>query len=619
MGNSLKNISVKISKIEDKTKQYVDILYRCGLILYMAYLAMSMTMSFIYSVSVIMQRVGIVLLLLVCIYRTVFEFFRNIKLAIFSVLLVLFSFIISFISPYMDTFPFTAMAIVGAIGISADQILIVGIIGNLIMIFNNVLMTLTTGYNSLQARDFFYFGNNSFYVSKINNLSSTDLAAHHFWIITAYLWVRGHKISWGEIFALGSVNILIYSLTGSNTSFLCISLVLLIALCMKIRDALINKKKITDTDITKTNIKSTSGVFEWCKNAAVFLCRYSFVFFSIIMIILTVAYNNQSQLMNIINVLLHGRLGLGYRGFVEYGVHIISPGVPSYGMDSSAEGFYNFLDCSYINILLRYGILLLVFYVGLMTLIQLKHKKYVYGVLLLSVCALSCIEEHHLIELPYNFFPLLLFADFEDKHINTVFRKTKINKKYALNIGSTVLCVSLLFASIILNLPRYNKIKELDHLDDQADKIYQQLQNNIDPLVESGYWCQATDSMNSKEFGDVLEKPSDFKAVTGFDWDETTKDPKVHSFYSVYYDSYMDLSVQNDVLKLIINDEIKQLVGDGSVLIEYDVSAGKVYSVWYAESTGCRFIDGGRTSDRIARLSDNTLIPEGYSTGEYDE
>lgn len=619
MNEAFLNLSHRIKAIDSKFCKYIDIIYRCGLILYIAYMAMSMTMRCVYDVSILMQRVGTVLLLLVCIYRIVFELFRNIKLAFFSILLVLFSYIFSYFSPNMYTFPFTAMAIVGAIGISADQILLVGIIGNLIMVFNNVLMTLTTGYNSLQARDFFYFGHNSFYVSKINNLSSTDLAAHHFWIIAAYLWVRGYKITWGEIFALSSLNIFIYSLTGSNTSFLCISLVLLIAFCIKIKSALINKKNLADTVIAKTNNKVDSGVFEWFKNAVVFLCRYSFVFFSIIMIILTVAYNNQSKLMNFINVLLHGRLGLGYRGFVEYGVHLVSPGVPSYGMDSSAEGFYNFLDCSYINILIRYGIILLVFYVGLMTLIQLKHKKYVYGVLLLSVCALSCIEEHHLIELPYNFFPLLLFADCEDKHINTVLRKTKINKKYALNIGSTVLCVSFLFASIYLNLPRYYKIKELDRLDDQADKIYQQLQNNIDPLVESGYWCQATDSMNSKEFGEVLEKPSDFKAVTGFDWDETTKDPKLHSFYSVYYDSYMDLSVQNDVLNLIINDEIKQLVGDGSVLIEYDVSAGKVYSVWYAESTGCRFIDGGRTSDRIARLSDNALILEGYSTGEYDE
>ena len=120
--------------------------------------------------------------------------------------------------------------------------------------------------------------------------------------------------------------------------------------------------------------------------------------------------------------------------------------------------------------------------------------------------------------------------------------------------------------------------------------------------------------MNSVEYGDLLERPDDFKTVTGTYWDEAIKDPKKHSFYSVYYDSNNDQ--QYDVLELLINDEIKNMVGEGSLVIEYDVVAGEIYSVWYSEESGCSIIPGGRKADRAARLKDDITILEGYSTGD---
>ena len=56
------------------------------------------------------------------------------------------------------------------------------------------------------------------------------------------------------------------------------------------------------------------------------------------------------------------------------------------------------------------------------------------------------------------------------------------------------------------------------------------------------------------------------------------------------------------------------MIGDGSVVIEYDVITGKLYSIWFAESSGCYAISGGRNTDRVERLREN-VIPEGYYAG----
>ena len=62
-------------------------------------------------------------------------------------------------------------------------------------------------------------------------------------------------------------------------------------------------------------------------------------------------------------------------------------------------------------------------------------------------------------------------------------------------------------------------------------------------------------------------------------------------------------------------DDVKALIGNGSVIIEYDVITGKLYSVWYCESTGCYAFDEGRRSDRAGRLKSDVYRVEGYYTG----
>ena len=94
------------------------------------------------------------------------------------------------------------------------------------------------------------------------------------------------------------------------------------------------------------------------------------------------------------------------------------------------------------------------------------------------------------------------------------------------------------------------------------------------------------------------------------------KDPKEHAFYSVSYDTSYAGSDEKSIVDILINDEVKSLIGDGSIVIEYDVVKGKVYSVWYSETPGCYVIPGGRRTDRAGRFRTDVKNVEGYSTGK---
>ena len=112
--------------------------------------------------------------------------------------------------------------------------------------------------------------------------------------------------------------------------------------------------------------------------------------------------------------------------------------------------------------------------------------------------------------------------------------------------------------------------------------------------------------------------PDDYETVTGDSWNDVTSDPKTHSYYSIYYSAQESDASADPILELLITDDVKDLVGNGSIIIEYDVISGDLYSVWYAEAPGCYVIEDGRRSDRAGRFRSDVKLVEGYSTGVAD-
>ena len=620
MGGSLKDLVKKINDVGDKTKKIADIVYLFGLVFFLSAEACRSSRVVYVDFVKIFLMVGSAILFITGVYRIFFTLFKNWKLGVLAVAVVIFGFVYSGAAPEATDFTIVAFAIVGAIGVCADHILVIGIVSTFLLIVNNVFMEISGGtdlmFNGMGGNDFFFLGDNVFYFSLMNNCSSTDFASHYMWLAAAFLWYRGYKITWGEIFAIASLDVLIYSFTGSNTTLIGISLLLVFALIIKLW-VMFKTNGIAD----KMGVagKIANGIKEFF----VFCSRLSFLIFAAVTICLAYLYSVDNPITYRLNNILHLRLSLGHRGIVEHGLHLFASGVPIYGMFSSADGYYNFLDCSYISILVVCGILPLAFYLLSMTVIQFRHKKFAYGAVILAVCALSCIEEQHLSEIHLNYFLLLLFADMNlnkktDLTAPSDKKAIKLEasiKKYA-NIAGGVVSVLLVFVAVLVNYPRFETVKEFDRLDAKASDIYASIQNNIDKAVSDNSWESKTAALSSLGYGIVMDEPDDYYSVTGSTWASMTKDPKKHAYYTVYYDSANDLSSGNSILNVLITDDVKAKIGSGSVLIEYDVAAGKVYSVWYSDNKGCYEIEGvgARNSSREARLKYD--VPnEGYYAG----
>ena len=604
LNSSSKQLNFNLTDIGKKTKKAVDIIFVIAVFLFIASYACKLTMSYFPIIDTLYVS-GTIGLSIIALYRVFFAYFEDKKKVVLPLLAIVFGAVFNYVTGN-NIVLLAATAAIAGMGVSADKILISGICGNLVMICNNIYVTLMSGYGLFvadnQERQYIFLGDNTFSVSKMNNFSSTDFGAHYFWIIAPYLWVRGKKITWGEIFGLAGLNIFIYTLTAAKTALLCIFILIFCAFVMKIWPLISKNIKPKATE-AKENI--FVRIFNVC-------VKFSYVIFSAFCILFSALFTVSSPLFMTLNDLLHRRLSLAKRGMLEHGIHLFSSGIQNYGMDSSADGFYNFLDCSYINLLILYGVLVLLFYLLCMTSIQIKHKKYIYGAVILAVCAFSCIEEHHLAELPYNMFMLILFADFDiDKKLNPPVDKKIKNIK---NLSCFGFCAVFIAMSVMNYYSKYKAVKELDRLDSRAGEIYMAVQSNIDTLTADGSWETITSDMESCDYGQKITRFGDFADVTGVHWHEVNLDPKVHSFYAVSYDSLIPESSAS-IIDIMLSDNVKALIGSGSVIIEYDVITGKLYSVWYCESTGCYAFDEGRRADRAGRLKDDVSRVEGYYTG----
>ena len=614
MGSISSDNRVKNFSFTDKTKRIFDVVYITALVLYVACYACNQTAAAFPFLNLIFG-ISSFCLMVVAVFRLIIVMLSNKDNLLFSIVIGIAAFMLmalygfSLVNGEHSFITVVPFALIGAMGLKADYVLFAGIGGNVLLILFNACNTLVTGnglsYSEMTARDFFYLGDNAFYVPQFNCYSSTDLAAHYFWIIAAYLWIRGRKITWLEILAIGALDIFVYSVTGSNTSLLTISMVLVFAIFLRFC--------VSFNMLQTPESGSGDTIFRGRLSRVVsFLACYSFVIIAAICIGLAACYNTGSPLMFRLDQILHNRIAYGFRGLMEYGVHFVAEDSPTIAMCSSADGFYFYLDSSYLSLLIRYGVLFLVVYLAGMTFIQNKYKKYTYGALILAVCALSCIEEPHLNELPYNFFILLLLADKNiDNKLCVADSDSKKKKGTILKVCSIVLSVALLFGVIYVNVPRFKAVKKLDSLDETTAQIYKHVQANIELAQYTGAWDELISASDSYGFGDVLSEPSDYSEVTGISWVDAISNPMEHAYYYVTYESGGDNAA---IVNLLIGGEIKDIVGDGSLVIEYDLSSAKVYSVWYSESSGCKAIEGGRDYTRSERLR-NDVVPTGYYAG----
>lgn len=151
----------------------------------------------------------------------------------------------------------------------------------------------------------------------------------------------------------------------------------------------------------------------------------------LIAIYIHVGYNSASALWVKLNDGLSGRLQLGQSAFQKYGVPLFGQKITwvGYGM-GAVVGEYNYVDCSYMQILIQYGLIALIIVIALYTFmmyVAVKQKDFYLQTILFFILVLS-ITEPRLLDLNFNVFPILAMSFFAVKERAAMYQDAPVWK-----------------------------------------------------------------------------------------------------------------------------------------------------------------------------------------------
>lgn len=175
--------------------------------------------------------------------------------------------------------------------------------------------------------------------------------------------------------------------------------------------------------------KSLIAKFTWC------IDQLLTVFMGIcagIIIWMSFKCSDEYPLLQKIDSIISGRLTLAQRAFHEYGIKYFGTAfdMVGFGSETVRRSGYNFVDSSFCLILVRYGMAVLAAVLVIYFLVERKALRSGKRKLMVAFALISIhsVIEHHLLELAYNPFLLLAFADISPESDGQVQAKKKITR-----------------------------------------------------------------------------------------------------------------------------------------------------------------------------------------------
>lgn len=227
----------------------------------------------------------------------------------------------------------------------------------------------------------------------------TDFAAYIFYDAIAYIYIRGRKIKYFELAVLFAAGVGVYLITDARLNSICIIMAVCIFTYLKIREDY-GKKIGKNYEINKV----------WS-----ILLALSPVICGAFMVSCSILYSSSSWITDLLDRILNYRLYQGNKaidilGFTLWGQYIPMQG---YGGTTDMPKHYFFLDSSYINIVMQYGLLIfgLILFIWIIISFRARKEKNWIFLWIVAIISVQCMIEHHMIEIAYNPFILAVFAD----------------------------------------------------------------------------------------------------------------------------------------------------------------------------------------------------------------
>ncbi len=253
----------------------------------------------------------------------------------------------------------------------------------------------------------------------------TDFAAHVFFCVLIAFYLGCNHLRWFHYFLTCVLAGVVFYFCNAKLDTTCI---LIVVVLFGIHNIL--KKQSMNEQSDKKEVGLTSNLFEvnyfkWTKAyccwkkicVCVGICIMPIL--AILAFMLSYQYNSSNEIMVNIDAFSTGRVSISNIGLREYGVKLFGQDIPMVGFGGTTEApkDYFFIDCSYLNILLRYGIIFLVFILVVYSYICIKNRDNTEFLFLIIILAISSIIDHHLLETAYNPFGFALFAHTKIKQL----------------------------------------------------------------------------------------------------------------------------------------------------------------------------------------------------------
>ena len=322
---------------------------------------------------------------------------------------------LSFLAIYKITrdinLPIMAYLVIGAYGVSFRKIISVyTAIGIPLLLF--CIVASQTGLAPDLVYDMTWSGRGLRHSFGI--IFPTDFAAHVTYLVLGWGWLRGRKLTWAELGAFAFCTWAVYHFCNARAGTVSLLVFTVLCVCTKLY------VQFVQWDSLRPALQKGISV---AGKAIQLLSGHAILLLSLVMLVLTRGYSD-SAFMQKMNHLFSNRLSLGRMALEQYDVPLFGQEVIMQGAgysETSPLGYYFYIDCSYIKMLVCYGLVVSIFIWMAYTLLGHRAVKAhdIYLIWVIGVIGLHCTMEHHLMEIAYNPFLLAAFAEWQRKETTT--------------------------------------------------------------------------------------------------------------------------------------------------------------------------------------------------------
>lgn len=322
---------------------------------------------------------------------------------ILFILLVIGSFIIARRYSGVDALLETGFLIAGANDIDYRKILKVYLIVEIPM----TICTMIAGYTGVITNLVYHRGEQV--RMSFGFVYPTDFAAGIIFMVTAWVVLRQVRCTWIEIGLMIISVVLFEKYCDVRNSEIVMMILIICVVYLKIRNKLAAKKGKEYTQSLLLKI----------------LCLVAPYGLAGFMILVSRFYRPDIEWMAKLNTLFSTRLSLGKEVFDRYDIQIWGQDIPMRGNGGSTEvvADYFFIDSSYVNILMRLGLVAFILVMLIISIIMIKSLNHPYMLMAMAIVCIHSVMEHHMFEVYYDVFLMLPLAKFDVKDIGKRQRK----------------------------------------------------------------------------------------------------------------------------------------------------------------------------------------------------